>query len=1607
MPLSDLLPPIASRSRSSRTKRRRGRDSRQRLQRRRAVLESLEDRSLLAAFVVITPGDSGSGTCDASACTLRDAIATANNVAGADTITFDPAVTGTITLNPSAGELAISESLTITGPGSGALTIDANASVSNELRVMNIAESAGDVTIEGLTLTGGRVADSLEAGGAIQFLSDGLLTIRDSVVSGSTADRGGGIYSEIGAVEVVNSTISGNVATSGPGGGIASEDADITLTSSDLTNNRSYGSGAGLFSRNTGSVTVTNSTVTDNQITGDAYFGGGLYSGEGAFTISGSTISGNTSLSDAGGIYNYSGALTISHTTISGNTAGDSGAGIFNDAGAISITRSNITDNTSQYGDGGGISNGSGSLTLTRSTVSGNSSVNDGGGISNNNGPIRAVGTTFSGNTSGVDGGAIATITGPVTLTNSTVSGNAANIRGGGIRADSAAVRVVNSTIVNNNGLVDGGGIAVNPNNDGESILLHNSIIALNMSPNGPDFLAPGNPATNLEVVSSLVGNNAGTTLFEARFGDSNGNFVGSPNNPIDPFLSNLGEFGGPTQTHIPIFGSVVINSGSNSLANDFGPDGAPGGGDDTPLVGDQRGGLFGRISDTTVDMGAVEWQPPPALIVDNPSDVVNGDFSFGDRTLRELIEFANENNGADTIQFGGGSIDPIVLDPANGPLVISDSLTLIGPFGDLQVISADPADQFRLINITSTAGDVKLIGMKLTGGNAGSADGGAIHSESSGALVITHSELEGNTGNSGGAIAVTDGTVAIAASTISGNTATGGHGGAIAATSDATDVTLVDATISGNTAAGDGGGIYSQNAQVEVDSSTVTLNQATGTGGGIGLLADGNGEALVMSNGLVAGNTAATGPDFNAPMNTVLDLILNFSLIGDNADTSVTESTLSNNIPQPDARGNLVGGGSNPVIDPGLEPLADNGGPTLTHALLPTSLAINAGDVIGLGADEFDVDRDGNVTEFPIPADQRGAPRFVDTIDIGAVELSEEPSVTWNNPADIAVGTALSPTQLNASSPVSGVFEYTPPAGTILSAGAGQVLSARFIPTDQLTYRSVTTTVTINVVKGDPVITWADPTNISFGTLLSSTQLNATANVAGTFVYDPDVGTQLDVGTHTLDVTFNPDDTANYNSVTESVSLTVDKADPVITWADPAGISFGTQLDSTQLNATSSVDGTFVYSPDTGTVLDAGDNQTLSVTFTPTDGDNYNEVMASVTIDVAKIDPVITWDNPADIEAGTALDSTQLNATANVSGTFVYDPVAGTQLPPGDNQQLNVTFTPDDSNYNTVTDSVLINVTGMVAEPVVTISPSGPGGAADPPDRPSGPQPSSWARQRSQLRQIVVTLGAPISMPAPSELTLTNLGIDAANDPDQEITLTAGHLSLNNDSTELTLSFDYDELTDGVYQLELSSAVTSGPAYTITGDLTNKFFVLTGDWNGTGGVNIQDFATFAYWFGQAVPTAPHYVDVNGTGGINIQDFAGFAGNFGKQVIPAGMSGLNAGGGGEGELPAALRTLLNPTDVDGDGAVTAIDALRVVNRIGDAGSSEAVWNAADVDGNGLVTPRDALLVINRLSELNSEIDPLQAIADINDDDEQEENWAAAVDELFAATTSLS
>jgi hypothetical protein len=276
-------------------------------------------------------------------------------------------------------------------------------------------------------------------------------------------------------------------------------------------------------------------------------------------------------------------------------------------------------------------------------------------------------------------------------------------------------------------------------------------------------------------------------------------------------------------------------------------------------------------------------------------------------------------------------------------------------------------------------------------------------------------------------------------------------------------------------------------------------------------------------------------------------------------------------------------------------------------------------------------------------------------TINVNQVN----PTINWSNPATITYGTALSATQLNATSTTPGTLTYAPATGTVLKAGQGQTLSVTLTPTDTTDYATATATVTINVNQATPTINWSNPAAITYGTALSATQLNATSTTPGTLTYTPAAGTVLKLGQNqTLSVTLTPTDTTDYATATATVTINVNQVTPTINWSNPTAITYGTALSATQLNATSATPGTLTYTPALGTVLKAGQGQTLSVTLTPTDTTDYATATATVTINVNQATPTVTLMsslNPALAQNSITFTATVASIAGSPTGTVTF----------------------------------------------------------------------------------------------------------------------------------------------------------------------------------------------------------------------------------------------------------------------------------------------------------------------------------------------------------------
>ena len=282
----------------------------------RLSLERLEDRTLPSTVTVLNTNDSGPDS-------LRQAMLGASP---GDTILFQQGLTGTIALSST---LAITENLTIEGPGSGALTI------SGQNTIQDFSVSNGvSATISGVSIANGYAA----VGGGI--FNAGNLVVNDCAISGNSAVIGGGGILNDGAYNAVTGRLNGYSAL-----------PTLTLIDSDISSNTAQ-AGGGVFN-NGGTMTVSNSTFSDNSAnTGNhaSGTGGGIFNAYGGtMTVSNSTLSGNSANGDGGGaIFNSNGTtLTVSDSTLSGNSGGSYGGGIYNNGGTLNLTNTIVANSPS------------------------------------------------------------------------------------------------------------------------------------------------------------------------------------------------------------------------------------------------------------------------------------------------------------------------------------------------------------------------------------------------------------------------------------------------------------------------------------------------------------------------------------------------------------------------------------------------------------------------------------------------------------------------------------------------------------------------------------------------------------------------------------------------------------------------------------------------------------------------------------------------------------------------------------------------------------------------------------------------------------------------------------------------------------------------------------------------------------------------------------------------------------------------------------------------------------------------------------------------------------------------------------------------------------
>ncbi|MGD0262346.1 MAG: choice-of-anchor Q domain-containing protein [Verrucomicrobiota bacterium] len=397
-------------------------------------------------------------------------------------------------------------------------------------------------------------------------------------------------------------------------------------------------------------------------------------------------------------------------------------------------------------------------------------------------------------------------------------------------------------------------------------------------------------------------------------------------------------------------------------------------------------------------------------LLVSNTND-------SGAGSLRQaVVDNNNTAGGGNTITFSNVVTGTITL--ISGELLISSNVTILGPGPASLAVNGNAAS--RVFHITNAA-NATISGLTITNGAVSGSYpgnvGGGIWNDSS-ALTVSNCSISGNHGGSGpaGGIFNDHSTLTLRNCTVSGNS-TGGSGGAIENYGYAGSATLLvsASTFSGNDAGGAGnvgGAIFNDgnqgSATLSVSNSTFSDNSAAQYGGAI-YNAGANGTAatvLTVRASTFNGNDAGTGlagTIYNNGASATVrlgDTIVNTA----SAQTSIVNANATfisdgYNLSSDNGGGVLTNATDQLNKDPLLGPLADNGGPTFTHALLPGSPAIDKGKTFGLTIDQRGVPRPfdfASITNAPggdgsdIGAFEVGGPR------LGIQQIGNAAVLSW-----------------------------------------------------------------------------------------------------------------------------------------------------------------------------------------------------------------------------------------------------------------------------------------------------------------------------------------------------------------------------------------------------------------------------------------------------------------------------------------------------------------------------------------------------------------------------------------------------------------------------------
>ena len=734
----------------------------------------------------------------------------------------------------------------------------------NSYHVVTVSYSDPNTILDGFTITAGN------AGGP------------------EPDNRGAGIYNESGERQISNCKILNNSAGyfnfdpynfvnyPGEGGGMYNRTANPILSNCSFTSNSATISGGGIYI-DSGTATMNNCTFTGNSaglfgIIGDNLFhtiggGGAVYNYASSPLMTNCHFTYNEGTMSGGAVYNDANSHPIvTNCTFSNNHAIHSGGAMYNDANSNPVlTDCAFIQNSAEtvqitsyggefpttiiiaWGSGGGIFNQLSSPTIKNCTFTGNFSLIDGGGMSNTESAPNITNCSFAGNwAKGFQweqiqhlgwGGAVSSDNGNPAMTNCTFAGNRAD-NGNALACDSED-ELSPSVVHLSNCILWNGGDEI-WNNDNSIITttysdVHSGYPGLGNIDDDPLFVDPNGP-------DSIIGTEDDNLRLQAD--------------------------------------SACIDAGDNSVVEP----------NSTDLDGNPR------IVNSTVDMGAYEFQEPRTFYVD---DDASDDPGPGNSDVSDPLENGTEAHPFDAIQEGidatwhGDTV--VVLDgtytgQGNRDIDFAGkaiTLRSTDP-NDPDVVAAtiidcqgDPCEPHRGFYFhTGEEQNSVLDGFTITNGCAGEG-GGIMCWESSPTItnnIITLNRTSFDA-DGGGGIKCRGGSPTIINNTISHNSCPPGGGGGGIRCYEADSPTITDNIISHNTAS-QGAGIQIQFCTPTISNCTFTANSTDGMGGGIITNSD-----IILANCIFSGNTAGKGAGVYIYHSN--PTLLNCSFIDNSADYS------------------------------------------------------------------------------------------------------------------------------------------------------------------------------------------------------------------------------------------------------------------------------------------------------------------------------------------------------------------------------------------------------------------------------------------------------------------------------------------------------------------------------------------------------------------------------------------------------------------------------------------------------------------------------------------------------------------------------------------------